>query len=45
MFPPDSQDADEEGERGHNDLPWLCGAELAVAPEDFPHPAGQHVPL
>ena len=45
MFSPDSQDADKEGERGHNDFPGLGGAELPVAPEDFPHPTGQHVPV
>ena len=33
MLPPHGEDADEEGERGHNDLPGLCGAELSVAPE------------
>ena len=42
MFAPDSEDTDEEGEGRHYHLPGLGGAELPVAPEDFPHTAGQH---
>ena len=36
MFAPDSEDADQEGQGGHNHLPGLGGAELPVAPEHFP---------
>lgn len=45
MFSPDSEDTHEEGESGDNHLPWLGGAELPVAPEDFPYPTGQHLPV
>ena len=42
MFAPDSEDADEEGEGGHDDLPGLGGAELSVAPEHLPEARGEH---
>ena len=42
MFAPDGEDADQEGEGGHDDLPWLGGAELAVTPEHFPEARGEH---
>ena len=42
MLAPDREDADQEGEGGHDDLPWLGGAELAVTPEHFPEARGEH---
>ena len=42
VFAPDGEDADQEGEGGHDDLPWLGGAELAVTPEHFPEARGEH---
>ena len=42
VLAPHGEDADQEGERGHDHLPWLGGAELPVTPEHLPHPGGQH---
>ena len=42
MFAPDSEDADQEGQGGHNHLPGLGGAELPVTPEHFPEARGEH---
>ena len=42
MFAPDSEDADQEGQGGHDHLPGLGGAELSVAPEHFPEARSEH---
>ena len=42
MFPPHSEDADQEGEGGHDHLPGLGGAELTMTPKYFPHARGEH---
>ena len=36
MLAPDSEDAHQEGQGGHDHLPGLGGAKLSVAPEHFP---------
>ena len=42
MLAPNGEDADQECQSGHDDLPWLRGAKFSVTSEDLPHSGSQH---